>query len=301
MRTSYLAVQGLAIGLTSCIAMAAPAVDGTVSGMDVYGPALAVQTVNTGFGNNQCEWNAAYGRNDGSKLRIAFTGNLQDNFNKFEVFIDSKAGGQSVYSSRGNDDTNRMNGMTFDSGFEADYHLIFRRGAGKFDVDIAHLQGGAGAFSSYQTLFGVGNTEGAASTGTGVNSNPIEVAYTNANTGGVVDGSNAANQAAALAVTTGLEFSISLSDLGFTNGNIRVFAFQNGDGHHYGSNQFLPGLQAPQGNLGGDGSGGFNGTFALNMNNYYPGAAEGWFTVVPAPGAATLLGLGGLVALRRRR
>lgn len=298
MRTSIIASCGLAIGLANAVALGG--VDGTVDGADGYGPALSVQTTNTGFGDNFSEWNAAYGKNDGSKLRLGFTGNLEANFNKFEVFIDSRSGGQTAYSASGTfDGTNAMNGLRFDNGFEPDYHLVLRRGSSKFDLSIIRLSDGF--VSDHINVFG-GTDFGSGTTPVGpANANGIDIAYNGSNAAGVIGGNGPANPAAALAVTTGVELGISLSDLGFDGGNICVWAFQNNQNHNYASNQFLPGLVNPQGNLGGDGSGGFNGTFALDMNNFYPGAAEGWFTVVPAPGAMSLLGLGGLLAARRRR
>lgn len=296
MQRFVFAVCGLAI---SASAMAQ--IDGSNGGVDGYGPALSVQTVQTQFGDNESEANAAYGTFSGGRLNLFFAGNIQDNFNKFEIFIDSKSGGQTVYNDGPNQPdggrAQNMNGLTFDSGFQPDFHIYVRRGDGKFDLDILNLD--TGAFSSYQNIFG-GTTTGTGNTGTGVNANAINVAYNNSNTAGITGGTNAADQMAAQAVTTGLELSIKLSDLGNSGTDLCVWAFQNNGDHNYASNQFLPGLTAPQGNLGGDGSGGFNGTFALDMNNYYPGASEGWF-VVPAPGAASLLALGGLAALRRRR
>ncbi|HOW72220.1 MAG TPA: hypothetical protein PKY77_16595 [Phycisphaerae bacterium] len=54
----------------------------------------------------------------------------------------------------------------------------------------------------------------------------------------------------------------------------------NGSNHDYLSNQFLGGLTPPQGNLGGDGTGGFNGTVGqINLNNF----AGEQFLVVPEP------------------
>src|SRR5688572_1544092 len=109
------------------LTLAAPAVDGARDAE--YGAAVSVQTVETQFGDNQSEWNAAYGRIDSGKLYLLLTGNLQNNFNKLDIFIDSQAGGQSVFDSSGNDDSNRMDGLVFDSGFTADYHMIARRGS----------------------------------------------------------------------------------------------------------------------------------------------------------------------------
>lgn len=301
-RKLFIVQLGLTVGLCTSFAGAAPVVNGTISGGDAYGPALAVQTTQTQFGDNLSEWNAAYGVISGGRLYLGFTGNVEANFNKFEIFIDSKAGGQSVFDSSGNDNAGAMDGMRFDDGFTADYHVIARRGfsgVNRFDLDFANLQ--AQSASGYGDLFGNG-TVGVGATGTGVNASPINVAYNNDNVAGVLGGTGAANQAAALAVTTGLELSFDLADLGYTGGPIRVFAFQNNQDHNFASNQLLPGLITPQGNLGGNGMGGFTGSLnGLNFNTFYPGAAEGWFTILPAPGTTSLLGLAGLVALRRRR
>ncbi len=75
-------------------------------------------------------------------------------------------------------------------------------------------------------------------------------------------------------VVTGLEFSVPLSVLGYTDGDIKVTAFVNSGDHKYVSNQFagfgLAGaailandpLIVDGGNLGGDGFGGFTGNLA---------------------------------------
>lgn len=279
-------------------ALAQPIVDGTIAG-DGYGAARAVQTVETGFGDNLSEWDAAYGVISGGRLYMSLTGNLESNFNKLEIFIDSRSGGQNTLTgSPGNDGAGAMAGLTFDSGFDADYHLIVRRGfapGGTFDLDFADLQ--AGSVSGYFNLFS-GSAEGAAMTGAGVNASPMAVAYNNSNVAGIGGNTGAAaDQAAALAVMTGFEISIDLADLGYTGGDIRVLAFQNNQDHNYASNQFLGGLPVGSGNLGGDGTGTFTGAFNVNLNDF---AGEQFFTI-PAPGAAALLGFAGLAALRRRR
>ena len=103
-----------------------------------YGSALAVQTVNTQFGDNFSEWNAGYGRIVSGRLYLMLTGNLEANFNKLEIFIDSKAGGQSVFDSSGNDNAQRMDGLVFDPGFTADYHVIVRRGNDSGNDKVRH-------------------------------------------------------------------------------------------------------------------------------------------------------------------
>lgn len=281
--------------------MAAPVsaqvIDGTRDA--VYGAPIVVQTVETQFGdanpNNGSELNAAYGTISGGRLNLMLTGNIENNFNKLEIFIDSKAGGQAVFDSSGNDGAAIMDGLVFDAGFTADYHVIVRRGNDqgndKFDLDFADL--GAQSASGYLDFLAGSGTTGIGTTGTGVNGSPIDVGYDNSNTAGVLGGTGAANQAAAAAVTTGLELSIALSDLDFVGGEICVMVGQNAGGHQFWSNQFLGGLPAGTGNLGNN---------PLNMNAF---AGEQFFCVaIPEPSTLALAGLGGfgvLVNVLRRK
>ncbi len=214
----------------------------------LYSTPLAVQTVNTQFGDNLSEWNAAYAYVNGGKLWLLFTGNLQDNFNKLEIFIDSKSGGSSTFTSAGNDGSAVMNGMKFDSNFAPDYHLIARRNNVRFDLDFANLT--TPSFVYHGDVFG-GNGSGSGLTGTGVShANPILVGYNGTNSAGVVGGTGAANQTAAAAVSTGLEMCIDLADLGNPSGPFKVMLIQNNLDHDFISNQTLGGLPAGFGNLG---------------------------------------------------
>jgi hypothetical protein len=290
----------LAIACLMAAPVSAQVIDGTRDA--VYGAPLSVQTVQTGFGdanpNGGSELNAGYATIAGGYLNLMLTGNIEGNFNKLEIFIDSKAGGQSVFDSSGNDGAGAMDGLTFDAGFTADYHIIVRRGnAGndQFDIDFANL--GAQSASGYGAVFG-NSQVGSGSTGTGVNASPILVAYDNSNAAGVTGGSGAADQGAAAAVTTGLELAISLSDLGYAGGSINIMAGVNNQGHNYWSNQFLGGLAAPQGNLGGDGAGNFTGEGAIDFTLF---AGNQFFTVIPEPSSLALIGLSMLgLAMRRR-
>lgn len=237
----------------------------------LYGEPLAVQNIQTGFGNNQSEWNAAYGIILNGRLDLLFTGNLEANFNKLEVFIDAGAGGVSVFPALpGNDGSGAMTGMRFDAAFTPEFHLIARRGLGKFDLDISRL--GTSRFSFYENVFGFGE-EGSGTTGTGlVNLSAMEVAYDDSNRAGVGgSGGNAADQAAARAVTTGFELRIALTDLG-NPAEVRVMLLQNGNTHGFLSNQSLGGLPVGTGNLGNPG--------AIDFNNL---AGDQFFTVSLSP------------------
>ena len=97
-----------------------------------------------------------------------------------------------------------------------------------------------------------------------------------------------------------MELGIVLSDLGYAGGPINVMVGQNNQGHNYWSNQFLAGLPAPQGNLGGDEAGGFTGEGAIDMTHF---GGDQFFTVVPEPSTMALVGLAfaGLASATRRR
>ncbi|MBI5865679.1 MAG: PEP-CTERM sorting domain-containing protein [Planctomycetes bacterium] len=296
-----------AIGAGSLVATAsAQVLDGTRDG--VYGAPVSVQTVETQFGdanpNGGSELDAAYARIQGGTLYLMLTGNLENNFNKLNVFFDTQAGGQNVLQADGNSGgnnpandgwANKHAGFTFDAAFAADYMLILRNGnfgGDRFDIDFATIGGGAGAYQAASDVFG-GSLTG--SNGAAL-ANGIGVAHDRSNTGGVIGGTNAADQNAAAAVTTGIELSIPLAAIGNPVGAFTVSAMINGSNHDYLSNQFLGGLTPPQGNLGGDGFGGYNGTVGqINMNNF---AGEQYF-FVPEPASLALLLIGGL-ALRRR-
>ena len=150
----------LATGISA--AHAAPAVNGTLVGDEAfYGTAKSIQNTDTHFGNaiqgdaliaQGSEIDQVFATVFGNRLYVLVTGNLQTNFNKLEVFVDSVAGGHNTLAGAslpkgvdpfsnggfqnipaGNNPNNNgalqaMNGLTFDSGFEADYFLTFTHG-----------------------------------------------------------------------------------------------------------------------------------------------------------------------------
>ena len=253
-----------------------------------YGAALAVQTVGTQFGDGNplggSELDAAYAVVSGGRLYLMLTGNLEGNYNAVEVFIDSIAGGENVLSGTPLYDlftqvnaSLKFSGMTFDAGFTADYHLVSHWGGNgtPFSTHFVDRQGGAAASvpgslgaspnaagnSAAGTIL-AGNVAPSAS-GTALTQN-LMFALNDTNVGGVVAGTGAANAASAAAVTTGIEYSIALADLGNPppGSTIRIFAAINNSNHDYLSNQVLGGLPAGTGNLGGDGNGAFTGALA---------------------------------------
>jgi hypothetical protein len=293
-------------------------IDGTLDA--AYGSAVAVQTIETGFGDNFSEWNAVYANVSNNRLNILVTGNLESNFNKLNIFFDTNAGGEGTFSNLPQYDFNsgstwisqNQGGMTFDSGFTPNLHLFARTGGSNFDVDIVDRLGGASAAINGNTgsaAYAGGLASGAINSGTLASgssvgnflSNSLFYAMNNSNVAGIggVPGA-AANQAAALAVTTGFEFSIDLSDLQLDSNILRFAIIQGNGDHNYMSNQTLAGLPVGTGNLGGDGAGGFTGTLSgINFNNF---AGNQFITIaVPEPGSIGFLLAAGLVAIGRRR
>jgi hypothetical protein len=154
-RSIFLPATWALCGLVLATAASAqPALDGNAAVSDGYGAALSVQNTNTQFGNGilgdavngggGSEIDQVFGVVSNGRLYVTVSGNLEKNFNKLEVFIDSKAGGvNSINGSAlpagvdafccggiGTTDgaLQRMDLLTFDAGFEADYFLTFTHG-----------------------------------------------------------------------------------------------------------------------------------------------------------------------------
>src|ERR1700728_605360 len=101
--------------------------------------ALSTQTISTGFGNstytgtdgngqpdaNGSELDAAYGTVSNGYLYIFLAGNLENNGNLLNVFIDDgRSGGQNVLAApNGAGNMQAMNGSVFSPGFNATYAL----------------------------------------------------------------------------------------------------------------------------------------------------------------------------------
>lgn len=290
------------------VSASAQTVDGTRDA--IYGSPLVVQNTPTGFGDsnlgqvdyaNGSELDAAYAYVDmaGQTLYLFLAGNLESNFNKLEIFFDTVAGGQNRL--RGDNagvdfgGLNRMgddgsgNGLTFDTGFEADYWIGITGGGSPYALyaNWAQLLTSGGGPGDYL------GTTGAASDGTltgGSNPYGIRVTINNSNTGGVT--SSIADPLAAAAVTTGVELAIPFSAIGISGATvIKISAFINGSGHDYLSNQVLGGVGG-LGNLG-----------EPRYVNFANIDGDQFFTVVvPEPASLLTLGAGiAALALRRRR
>ncbi|MBL8764932.1 MAG: hypothetical protein JNM07_11745 [Phycisphaerae bacterium] len=287
-------------------AMANPTVDGVLNSGEGY-TLVAVQTNGTQFGDsnlaqqfgaNGSEIGATYAVISGGRLYLMFTGNLESNYNKLEVFFDCTSGGQNTLrgdnvdldynglNRMGDDGSSGGNGLKFDSPFEADYWLGVTIGGGGgpsgYDVytNAAFLRtGGWNHDANYNSLdYGAYDGSDAATvvtfdgpqldaynpngqglylfaqygprTTTANPSSPvsglIEATVNNSNSGGVTS----SDASAALGVTTGVEVSIDLNELGYDGASvIKVCAFINGGGHDYVSNQFAAPLPSGYGNM----------------------------------------------------
>ena len=280
------------LGLFGYHAAQAQTVDGTRDAS--YPASLAVQTVNTGFGDNtNTDGNTASGSEldnitakiVGSDLYLFIGGNIQgdDNtFNKVDLFFDTKTGGQNTLgNSASNNYVDAMNGLTFDAGLNADYALSVTAGVntsttpGVFGVYVDFTDTPAGGSGTTSTYVGGGTpgSVGASQVLTFPGGGSGEVALNNSNTGGVTDnntnGHTNSYAGDASTVNTGIELKIPLSALGTSvnGGNIRITAFINNPNHNYLSNQVLGPLPA-MGNLGGDGNGNYTGgTAGVNFAN----------------------------------
>jgi len=226
---------------------------------DEYGEALSVQQVQTGFGDPGSELDAAYSVLLDDKLYLMITGNLEPNFNKLEIFIDSESGGQNKIISNLNPNNDnwaqKFDGFNFDLGFSADYLLIVRHGFGSTQLDLDFTELGVGGSGGMVGRFDPINS---GNNGPFEASNGLVIGFNNTNSAGV--GSNQgqlANQEQAMLVRTGTELAIPLELIGSPKNEIRICVMINGQGHDYLSNQFLGAMPEWTGNLGTDGLGGY--------------------------------------------
>ncbi len=239
-------------------------VDGTLDA--AYGTPNSLQNTQTGFGDSTLglpdfadgsELDAGYAIITGDILYIFLAGNLESSFNKLDVFIDARNGGQNRLRSDNPDvdydGLNRMgddgsgNGLTFDNGFDADFWFSMTCGGDTFATyaNAATLPTKGAGFGEFLGSGGAG-AEGVIEA-----SNGMQIAINNSNTAGVGYGEGLG---CGEGVTTGIEIAIPLGlfDWDGKGGNIttaKICAFVNNGSHDYVSNQVLGGLSGSP-NLG---------------------------------------------------
>jgi hypothetical protein len=255
---------------------ASPSLAVTIDGqLDAeYGPALVTQTTQTSYQNttlgqvgmaNGSELDGAYGLISGGVLYLFIAGNLMyepggelmGHFHMLDLFIDSQPDGQNVLGNANpvidyNTDLNIMAGLTFDSGFGADYwlsagSLYFNVPLRVYGADLPTAGGGSGRYLGTSTPGGPGTLS------FGTNPAGILATIDNRNIAGVTAGCGAASGAG---VTTGVEWAIPLPAIGNPVGCVRVCAFVSDSYHSSLSNQVLG--PVPPGTCSLGASGGVN-------------------------------------------
>jgi hypothetical protein len=217
---------------------------------DVGGNSDPYSQVNT---NGNSQLNAAYGYILNGTLYLFFTGNLTlwvqleggiNHWLPLDVFIDCATGGQHQLLANNPTldpfayDLKKEAGLTFDTGFAADYWLSFGGSQTRpfwpyLDAYIAALPdtgGGSGAYLG-TTLPG---PPGVLSGGT--NPNDVQVTLDDSNHNGVGGGCGVA---ASVPVSTGIEWAIPLAAIGNPTGCVRVCAFVASQDHSMVSNQVM--------------------------------------------------------------
>jgi hypothetical protein len=261
-----LIVSAAVVALATSAASAQILVDGTADA--AYGSALAVQNVQTMFGDsnlglidraNGSEIDGLFATYQECVLHILIAGNLESNFNNLVVFIDSRAGGQNRLRGDNPDinfnGLNRMgddgsgNGLMFDDSFTADYCFLVANGtpgggAWRTFANFAELRADGRGFGAFLGTGGAGEE-------TLDNSEyGVKIGLNNSNTAGVGGGSSAAD---GTGVRTGVEIAIPLEHLGvefYRPQAIKICAFVASAGVDFLSNQFIAGLGPRNMNLG---------------------------------------------------
>jgi len=268
---------GMALGLASFFNSSAQS-QISVDGMrDAgYGSDLAVQSCGTGFGAGASGSSLAnaYAVNDGTNLYLFIAGNLQTNWNKLAIYLDTKSGGQNKLSNTGGADYGflaKMNDLEFDTGFEADSLINVRWGGTPLslyaDLDTFGTSGVAPTPTTTAIAGGSVSGSGNAKTAT-ISLSGAALVIDNSATGGPT----VSNAGGSSGVTTGVEIKIPLSALGSPDGAIKVCALISNGGGDYLSNQVLAGLPLGTENLAGVKTN-------WNMKNY---SGNQFFTVAAA-------------------
>ncbi len=261
-----------------------------------YGAALTTQTTRTSVADNAMaigevnlslgsELDEGYGFVSDGVLYLFMSGNLTFYWNiegltvwlPLDVFIDSTPGGQNQLLANnpspdvlnGAYNLNMMAGLTFDTGFAADYwlsvggNLYTWPNLQAYYGELPSAGGGAGAFLGTTLCGGPGVLAG------GTNPYGIQMTIDESNVAGVGYGCAAASGAG---VTTGIEWAIPLAAIGNPTDCIKVCAFVSSGDHSSLFNQVLGPLPAGTCSLGA--------ASAVNFASI-PGAQ--YFTVCSGP------------------
>jgi hypothetical protein len=285
-------------------AVASISVDGTLDA--AYGSPLAIQTINTGFGNatggdgtGGSELDAGYGVVQGGTLYLFLSGVFENNGNHLNLFIAGGAAGQSVLNAPNTATLKNMNGSIFSPGFQATYAYDMNDYQGTlYNEEYTYAGPGALAGGYVGSVAETSTGIGAGTPGGGSFPAYAMIGLNNTHVSTMGTPGAAANQSQAAAVNTGFEMAIPLSMIGWTGGAIEVLADINGGNDGYLSNQFLPGLAVGSGNVGGGGP--YAGPSAGAFN--FASTTGEFFTVpVPEPSSIALFGLAAIVLGFRAR
>ena len=309
---------GLAIGLGAS-AGHARVIDGLNIPTDFTGHSVAVQTIETAYGDD-LDPDQMFGT--GSELdqlfvdpyiadgylQLAITGNLEPviaagHQNGFVIFLDTVSGGEAVLDANGGfgpgggaDYLAGLEGVAFDNNFRPDYAITLNAGDGghPFTYYVSHHDLETDAeewlgeqdFGSHSGELRLGSTP-----------NGWQVAFDNSNILGVGGGSAGAPDNGALSATTGLEMIIPLSALGLSDQSIgatigiQALITNSETPPAWLSNQNLPGLPD------------YTPNFGENLPDYNTiiGNQYATVTLTPEPTSLLMTLAGALLALRRRR
>lgn len=259
-------MKTIALACTATTFLCAAAMGQTSDGEFEGLIAGAVQNTSTNFGDNDnpdpglaigSELNFGSVEIANGNLYIFLGGNLETNYNKLEVFIDCREGGQNRLRGDNADvdfnglnrlgDDGSGNGMTFDVGHEPDMWITITcgvngDGAMEFFASYGELRTDGGGNGGY---LGMG---GAGADGALVSAKGMSIAIDNSNIGGVgggigIDCGSDGN----VQGETGIEIAVPLYLFDWDGEGIQidsagVCAMINASGHDFVSNQVLGGI-----------------------------------------------------------
>jgi len=259
LRHSFLTVGAALLGL-STFASAQMVVDGVIDEVEYGAPIWVNETNPTGFGDND---DATIGCANGSELDalyvtiqddvfgdpwlyLGFTGNLETNFNKLDIFLDTASGvGQNPLPMDNPDidfgalqrmgDDGSGNGLGFDALFTA--NMYFTVTTGNCDGEFAEIYANFADLDAQLAYYLGTGTNGDGILSEGDNPFGIQATVDNSNILGVTD----TEALGAAEVTTGWELAIPMYAIGDPAEDILVCAFINGSGHDWISSQVVGG------------------------------------------------------------